>query len=295
MATLQDRQSNADRAARETRFLEVLPTIDETLRFIGRRNRLPEAELEEFASEVKLAFVEDDYAVLARFEGRSSLKTYLVTVVQRMYLDRQRRLWGKWRPSAEARRLGPVALAMEQMIYRHGMTASEAAEALRTHHLANETQDELLNLAARLPSREPRARAQANGVDSASTLAETLAAPLVSPLNNLESNQTAARCQRALEESMSALPPEDRVVLRLRFEDSLSVADISRALSLDQKKLYKRMETMLASLRQHIEQNGLGWAEVAGLIERGQCHLRLPFDLSGEKEMARPSHVEATS
>jgi len=45
-------------------------------------------------------------ALLAKFEGRSSLRTFLTVVIQRLFLDHRISAWGKWRPSAEARRGG---------------------------------------------------------------------------------------------------------------------------------------------------------------------------------------------
>ena len=53
--------------------------------FIGRRRRLAAHELEEFAAHVNLKLIEDDYAVFRKFEGRSSLRTYLTVVVQRCF------------------------------------------------------------------------------------------------------------------------------------------------------------------------------------------------------------------
>jgi hypothetical protein len=46
-------------------------------------------------------------------------------------------------------------------------------------------------------------------------------------------------------------------VLRMRFEDGCSVADISRTLRLDQKPLCRRLERLLADLRAALEAAGL--------------------------------------
>src|SRR6185503_194492 len=101
------------RAELEQRFLSALSDIERVIRFIARRNRLGRAEEEEFAGEVRLAFVEDDYRILDRFQGNSSLRTYLTVVIQRLFLDYRQKLWGKWRPSAEAQRRGPLACRLE--------------------------------------------------------------------------------------------------------------------------------------------------------------------------------------
>src|SRR4051812_28238821 len=86
----------------EVLFLTELPTIERVAAFVTSRHRVPAAEAQEFASHVKMHIIESDYAVLKRFEGRSSLRTYLTVVIQRLFLDYRISQWGKWRPSAEA-------------------------------------------------------------------------------------------------------------------------------------------------------------------------------------------------
>src|SRR5215208_5464467 len=54
--------------------------------------------------------------VRRRFERRSSLPTYVTVVIQRLFLDYRNRLWGKWRPSSDAKRLGPTAMLLERLV-----------------------------------------------------------------------------------------------------------------------------------------------------------------------------------
>ncbi|MGH7489945.1 MAG: hypothetical protein ACREMY_30715, partial [bacterium] len=85
-------------AARETAFLSLLPTIDRIVSFVCRRNNLGPAEADDFRSLVRLKLIENDYDVLRRYQGRSTLRTYLTVVVQRRFLDYRISEWGKWRP-----------------------------------------------------------------------------------------------------------------------------------------------------------------------------------------------------
>ncbi|MFO0958957.1 MAG: sigma-70 family RNA polymerase sigma factor [Isosphaeraceae bacterium] len=48
---------------------------------------LSEADVEDIAAEIFLAIVDDDYAVLRRFAGRSSLPTYLTVVARRICIN----------------------------------------------------------------------------------------------------------------------------------------------------------------------------------------------------------------
>jgi len=54
--------------------------VDGVVRTIARRHRLPADEADELGSSVRLKLVENDYEVLRKFEGRSQLRTYLITV-----------------------------------------------------------------------------------------------------------------------------------------------------------------------------------------------------------------------
>ncbi len=280
--------AHVQRAELEGLFVSSLPDLERVSRFIARRHRLSSSEADDFCSEVNLAIIESNYAVLASFQGRSSLRTYLTTVIQRLFLDYRRRLWGKWRPSAEARRRGPLALRLEILLYRDGLNFEEAFESLRTNFACEESREALAELAHGLPPRTSR-RAMAEGGEDLATVA---APELASPEVQLEGTKTALRTQTLINLAMEALDPQDRIVMRLRFEDDVSVADIARTLHLDQKRLYRRIDELLHGFRKSLQDQGLGWPEVVRMIERGQCHLCLPGRLPEEKGAERPSPQE---
>jgi len=279
--------TDAPSADMEDLFVSSIPDIARVTRFIARRHRLSQAEAEDFSGDVNLAIIRGNYAVLTAFQGRSSLRTYLTTVIQRMFLDYRRRLWGKWRPSAEAKRRGPIALRLEMLLYRDGLSFDEAVETLRTNLACAESREALAELAHLIPKRTDR-RAIIEGVDDLATVPADLAA---GPEAQFEGAHTAARAQSLINRVMESLDPHDRIVLRLRFEDDVSVADIARRLRLDQKKLYRRIDELLAEFRKSLRDQGLDWPEVVRMIERGQCHLCLP-PLAPENAGPRPSPNE---
>ena len=90
--------------AGEALFLSQLDVIERVISFVCVRHHLPGSDADDFGSHVKLRLIESDYAILKKFEGRSSLRTYLTVVIQRLFLDYRISAWGKWRPSAEAKR-----------------------------------------------------------------------------------------------------------------------------------------------------------------------------------------------
>lgn len=269
-------------AALEERFLSSLPEIERVVRFVARRNRLSGPEEDDFASEVKLAMVEGGYRILGSFKGDASLRTYLVTVVQRLFLDYRRKQWGKWRPSAAALRLGPTAVRLDCLLHRDGLSLNEAIETLRLNLAVTDSAERLTELALALP---PRIDRRAAGEEM---LASAPAGELASPDVQLEGAQTGARIQTVIEELMTALPASDRVLLRLRFEDEIPVVSIARMLGLDQSRLYRRLDTLMREFRRSFEDRGLLWPDVTRMIDRGQCHVRLPT----EPGPVRPSSSE---
>ena len=61
---------------------------------MGRRSGLPEHEAEELRSWALFKLVEDDYRILARWEGRSKLSSYLTVVLVNLMRDYRIHVWG---------------------------------------------------------------------------------------------------------------------------------------------------------------------------------------------------------
>src|SRR6185295_1916310 len=106
----------------EETYLQHLPTIERIASFVARRNHLNADEAAEFTQEVRFRLFDGDYAIIRKFEGRSLFSTYLTTVIGRLFHQWRVEQWGKWRPSAEAKRLGDKAIALERLLSRDGYT-----------------------------------------------------------------------------------------------------------------------------------------------------------------------------
>ena len=246
----------------EALFLAQLPVIEDVVAQVCRRHRLSAPEAEDFASEVKLRFVESRYEILRRFQGRSSLHTYLSVVIQRLFLDYRIRLWGKWRPSANAVRLGPLAVSLERLMSRDGCSFDHAVETLRAGG-ATESGDELyalhLKLAPRAPSRRVVGEDQAEGVAASGPSAD-------SSVLRAEQEFFSRRVRTALDRARQAMPSETQLILKMRFEDAMPVSTIAAALHLDQKRLYRTIEQLLTSLRESLEAEGISGDDVKALL-----------------------------
>jgi RNA polymerase sigma factor (sigma-70 family) len=280
------RPSSEERARFESLLLSHISLVDRVLAFVARRYRLDRMETDELASLVKLKLVENDYGILRKFRGRSRLDTYLVTVIQRILFDERIHRWGKWRPSAEAKRLGPVAIKLEVLLSRDGLSREEACRSLETVGAASRS--ELEALFSRLPPRIPRRE-----------VGEEALAMLPAPGGGVEegllaraTQEKAQAAEGALREAVLTLPGEDRVILKMRFEGSFTVGDIAQALHLEPRPLYRRLEAILGELRTRLEAAGIEAETVADLLSACDAKPRAPLSSTPEISGARPSKRE---
>ncbi len=246
----------------EAKFLANLSVIDEVAARVCRRHRLNASETEEFQSDVRLHFIERNYEVLRRFEGRSSVTTYITVVIQRLFLDRRNRLWGKWRPSSDARRLGPSAILLERLVTRDGWPCEQALEMLRVNHGIAVTA--ALRALADRAGRRPASR-QILPEERAGEVAATTPTPEANVLR-AEQDFVAKRVQTALDRAAQSLTAEERLVLKMRFEDGAPVATIARALHLDQKRLYRTLHTLLESVGAALAAEGISADDARALL-----------------------------
>jgi RNA polymerase sigma factor (sigma-70 family) len=272
----------------EKTYLEYLPRIERIVRSVARkRGMLNPDEITEFVQVVRVALFEDDYAILRKFEGRSSLWTYLTTVIVRFFCQYQVERRGRWRSSAEAERLGKTAVELEQLIHRDGYTFKEAVQILTTRAGATVTPEQLWQLYRRLPHRNPRP----HSVPEESVLES------VAGKGNAEERVEAAelvivarKIKQTFDDVLPTLEEKDRIILKMRFRNGGKLADIARALHLDQKKFYKRFEKLMLMLRKAMEANGVSHTDAARFLEHGDREIRLKiFDL-GENSNAGPSN-----
>lgn len=242
-------------------FLAHLALIDRLIAAICRRSGCSADEAEDFASWVKLRLIENDYGVLRKFAGRAKLSTYLSVVLGRYFLDYRIEKWGKWRPSAAARRRGEVAIRLDTLLHRDGRSFEDAVEILRRNEGVEASPEELASLAAELPHHPPRR------FEGEAALAELVTRDGVgSRLEETERSATAQRVREALSRALTGLPPEDQLVLRLHFEEGVPLSRVARLQGLRQRPLYTRVEKACTFVRREMEGAGVGRDEVRAVL-----------------------------
>jgi len=245
----------------EQEFLALLPWLERVVAFTARQHHLSPEDAEDFGSRVKLKLIDDDYAVLRKFQGRCKVQTFLTTVVQREAIEFQRAQRGRWHGSAEAARGGEVLQLLERYLVRDGRPSSEAYALLRSKHGVSLPAEELDRLAARLPVRFART------FESAEVL-ETVPAAGGAPdqaLAQQEREHAREQFRDGLARFKSGLGEQDALLLAYRYEDGRKVVDIARILGLDAKPLFRRLERLVDALRQHLEREGVS-RDLIGLV-----------------------------
>ncbi|HEV7768448.1 MAG TPA: sigma-70 family RNA polymerase sigma factor [Thermoanaerobaculia bacterium] len=269
-----------------TLFEEHIEVIERAIARVCREVRLDGAAAEDFASSVRVALLKDDCAILRSFEGRSSLPSFLTIVVRRLFID-ERRLEGRFYSSAEAQRRGPAAVQLERLIMRDRVSFAEAAEIVRRDH-AQITRQELEQFAAALPPRVPRAVVvPVLEGDEDRFASDASAADLV---DAIDIERRSKKANDAVHAAMSDFTLEDRLILRLRFSGNASIVSIARSLGLEQRPLYRRIESLLVRLRGALEAAGVDAASAGDLI--GFPRETLDFGLGGKNGELHPSAQE---
>jgi RNA polymerase sigma factor (sigma-70 family) len=258
----------------ETFFLDNLPLIDRVTAFVSRKYNISGADAEDFASRVKLKLIEDDYKVLREFEKKTSLPTYLTIVIQRIYLDQKIHEWGKWRPSMRARQGGEAAIYLERLVSRDGLDMAEAATIVRQKY-TNLDSRALKKLAASIVVRQPR---RASKVEQKEEMREP--ASEASAEDELLSGAREAAARRAsevLSRELDRLPAEDRLIMKMRFVDAMKVSTMARQINVDQKQLYRRIDRLVAAMRESLLAAGVAMSDIGDMLFHGSNALQVDF------------------
>jgi RNA polymerase sigma factor (sigma-70 family) len=264
----------------EALFLSNLGLIDRVIGGVCRRGGVFGADADDFASTVKLALLENDYAILRLFVGRSSLSTFLTVVVQRLLSDERTREKGRWHASREAERLGPAAIALERIVHGERRTIDEALPILRSIDPAL-TRERVVAMSERLPLRAARTQvvelesgewhlASASRTDDRA-IAEDQA-------------QLSDRIGAVVRDTLEAMPLEDRMIVRFHFGEEMTMAEISGLLRLPQRPLYRRRDALLQRFRNAFAAAGIDARDAGDLI--GDATREMDFGLQHGKSAA---------
>jgi len=226
------------------------------------RYRMPREAADDFESWALLRLVENDYRILRLFRGESSLRTYLTVVIRTLHREFRADHWGRYRPSAVARHAGEAGLELDRLMRRDRFSANEAVMSVLSRDRCAASEQELRRLALSLPARnaEHRHRRLEAGHEA---VAPHGADDRVRLLEAHHRRVVARRTLARVAQDFSELEIE---LLRMRFKEAMSVADISRELDVPQKPLYRTLNRLLRTLRHRLEEHGITRRDLVDLL-----------------------------
>lgn len=235
-------------------FRSRLKEIERIISWVASRVGLVGQEVEDFASYSKTRLIENDYAVLEKFQGKSKFSTYMNVVIRNQARDWIIQKTGKWRPSRKAQRLGQVAIALERLMGREKVAFEEAVGILTTRFGSQVSREEIERLRAELP--HDRFSRSFEGLEALEEAASTE----ISGEERLllkERHKQRQQAEAALKQCIGALRDEDQLILKMRYWDGLRVNQIAQTLGLEVKPLYRRIERLRKRLEECLIRAGI--------------------------------------
>jgi RNA polymerase sigma factor (sigma-70 family) len=243
-------------------FLKQMPIIDRAIAFVCNSYNVRGADAEDFASSVKLKLLENDYAVLRKYKG-AGFSTFIFATVRHWYLDQRIHEWGKWRPSAEAKRLGAAAVELENHLFRDGRPLEQVVPIVAAHH--GIPAEEVRALAGRLRPHLPRPRPVS--LDQMDRETRSMQAVDRRTLDG-DYADVVHRATDVIRQFLETLPEQERVILRLRFFAGQSVAEIASSLKVERNWLYRQINKRMAEIRERLAKTGVLETDLDEVIAR---------------------------
>lgn len=238
----------------ERLFRDNLDLIEKSAVSVCHLAGLDAADTDDFRQDFLTCLMENGYAVLEHFQGRSSLSTFLISVARRRMVDFRAGDAGRYRPTALAHRLGPVAVELEKLMVLRGLTRDQAVGTIRTSLNGKIAEDRLHALAELLPDRHRR-RFEGEDILEAMPSAQGDPREIV---RSHEAKEQYRDLMKVLVEGLDLLEPLERLVVVLTLLEPDRISDLARSLDLDQRQLYAARQKALRRLRQHLRENGIG-------------------------------------
>jgi RNA polymerase sigma factor (sigma-70 family) len=239
--------------------------VEVAARYAVRRFRVPHEDFEDLRSSLWVKLLDRDAYVIKAFAGRSTLGTYLHRVAERLASDQRTARLGRWRPSALARRLGPVAVAWLRFVERDGLAPDEATVLVeRRMHVDAADRAAIAQLQRAKRRHVGRRYVSLDSVVPREVTRTDRVAPQDYELAQREARQRV-RC--ALRQAIARLSPEERRLVSLRFRSGLRLAEIAVSDGRVPMSLYRQFTRILGTLRATMDGCGVEAETVALALE----------------------------
>jgi RNA polymerase sigma factor (sigma-70 family) len=203
---------------------------------------------------------------LLRFRprGTASFSTWLRVVLRNLCLDWRRKQFGRPRLLCSIARLPQLEGEVYRCRYEQGLSLDETLlflcpnfPGLSMQRLMETDAHVRDSLSSRqlwlIGARKARARGALQGSGVGIAEDDALAQHPVDPRPNQESTLASQEQEEHLRSAIAKLPAPDRLLIRLRFEEGLSLEQIARLTALgDAQRVHRRIGDVLAVLRKKV-------------------------------------------
>jgi RNA polymerase sigma factor (sigma-70 family) len=243
-------------------YREHLKLINEAIGIICRRHGITGDDAKDFAQHVHLQLIENDYKKLRAYKGTGVLKIYLSTVISRIFIDQVR---SKWHPSAEATRIGPTAVHLEKLVYRHQYAVHEACQIMASNPATALDENAAHAILGRLHLKRPRPVM----VNDPEEHLPRFPDPAPDPEAQLMQKQLQQKKQKInaqIGALVGSLSNEDLLLIKFYFVHGRKMSEIARMLGKPDGMLYKRTQTILRKMRESMLSAGVGQVDVQDVL-----------------------------
>lgn len=205
---------------------------------------------------------EDDFRRLRDFQGRSSITTYLTSIISRFVVDIVRQRSGRSRAKERAAKLGLLGERVYDLMVLRGHSAGEAAEIMQITFGQQISPDELRDIHAGLLGRETRHQSSNESKTAWGEDGELVTIQSASPEGELSGKIQQKRRGELLAVLMENLKVEDRLLLRLRFPldeeaEPLEMSAIAAMVGMNEQQVDRKLRRILVSCREELLRKGL--------------------------------------
>lgn len=205
----------------------------------------------------------NNFARLRKFDpaGPANALTWLRAVARNLCLDHRRSIRGRFRMFESIARLPLLDQLVFRRRYRDGLSVAETLAVLGPE-IPGLTLDGVVaadrRVSVSLTSRQVWSLTAARPhVESLTVSDDPDAAPPFDPSTpdlNPEALLVSAELRDRVREAIDALPPHDRLMIRLRLEQDLTLVELARVCGLrDAQQADRRLRAIYRALRQQLE------------------------------------------
>jgi len=197
-----------------------------------------------------------------RPDGPARFRTWLMAVVSNLCIDWRRKQDGRIRPLQAVAHLPELDQLVYRHIYQRGLSRAQCLQTLKPQ-FPDLTEQQLAAINARLFALlTPQQRFQSSArhgatisLDGGSTLDDGgLSGQLEEPAPGPDVLALQAQQQSRLQAALARLPPQQRLLLRLRFEQDLTLAEVARLTRQpDPFRVNRQIQAALAALADLME------------------------------------------